>query len=505
MSTSVSGPPSGGRLPDGFVVRVNRRTHVADRGATLVGGVPTRVLYLAAVARGLLERDAAGGQRLVVRSATTAALAERLLEAGIADPVVGELPDPVLVDGVLAQAEAVVPADTGSSESLTAVTVVVPAHDRPDAVARLLASIPRSVPVIVVDDRSQNPAAVRRVVEKHGARLIALPENLGPAGARNAGLAAVTTPFVAFIDSDMVIDADTLPLLLRHFSDPTVGLVAPRVAGLEPADGPNWITRYEAARSSLDLGAEPSIVRPGAKVSWLPAACLVARTAAIGDGFTPGMRVAEDVDLVWRLCESGWRVRYEPAVEARHEHRRTVLDWLGRKAYYGTGADLLAQRHGDTVAPAVYTPWTLVFVGALLAQRRWSLPVAAGAAVVAAVRIGSRLRPTPDRWRIAARLTGQGSLAATAQTAELLTRHWWPLALAGSLVSRRVRRATVVAAAADAVYEHRRTRTGMGLLLFAVARRLDDLAYGAGVWWGALRARSTRSLRPVVRVRSRLR
>jgi mycofactocin system glycosyltransferase len=465
------------RLPDGFTVRLNRRTHIADHGATLVGGVPTRVLYLTALARSMLD-----GDRIVVRSGATAALAERLLEAGIADPVVAELAD-----------------------ETQAVTVVVPAHDRADAVARLLASIPSGIPVIVVDDCSRNPAALRQVADRYGARLVALPANLGPAGARNAGLAEVTTPFVAFIDSDMVIDVDTLPLLLRHFADPRVGLVAPRLAGLEPESRPNWITRYEAARSSLDLGAEPANVRPGARVSWLPAACLVARTEAIGAGFTPGMRVAEDVDLVWRLCEQGWRVRYEPAVEARHEHRRTVLDWLGRKAFYGTGADDLAARHGDTVAPAVYTPWTLVFVGALLAQRRWSLPVAAGAAAVAAVRIGSRLRPTPDRARIAVRLTGLGALAATAQTAELLTRHWWPIAAAGSLGSRRLRRATVVAAVADALYEHERTETGMGLVEFAVARRLDDLAYGAGLWWGAVRARSTRALRPVVRVRSRIR
>ncbi|GAF49472.1 hypothetical protein RW1_085_00160 [Rhodococcus wratislaviensis NBRC 100605] len=29
-----------------------------------------------------------------------------------------------------------------------------------------------------------------------------------------------------------------------------------------------------------------------------------------------------------------------------------------------------------------------------------------------------------------------------------------------------------------------------------VARRLDDLAYGAGSWWGAVRARSIRVLVP---------
>lgn len=465
------------KLPNGFTVRLNRRTHVADGGATLVGGVPTRVLYVTALARAMLT-----GGRLVVTSPTTAALAERLLDAGIADPVVAELP-----------------------KQTEAVTVVVPVHDRPEAVARLLASIPSGIPVIVVDDCSRNPKAVRDVADRFGANLIALPENLGPASARNAGLAAVTTPFVAFIDSDMVIDADTVPRLLRHFADPRVGLVAPRIVGLEPESGPNWITRYEAARSSLDLGAEPANVRPGARVSWLPAACLVARTEVIGAGFSPGMRVAEDVDLVWRLVKNGWRVRYEPAVEARHEHRRTVLDWLGRKAFYGTGADDLAARHGDTVAPAVFTPWTLVFVGALLAQRRWSLPIAAGAAALAAVRIGSRLRPTPDRARIAVRLTGLGALAATAQTAELLTRHWWPVAAVGSLVSRRLGRAVVVAAVADAVYEHRRTATGMGLASFAIARRLDDLAYGAGLWIGAMRERSSRALRPVVRVRSRIR
>jgi len=470
------------RLPDGFVVRLNRRTIVADDGSTLVGGVPTRVLYLAAAAVGLFD-----GDRLRVRSRSTAALAERLLDSGIADPVVEQL-DPLTEE----------------------VTVVVPAHERAAPLRRLLASIGPGLRVIVVDDGSRDPAPVRAAADEHGARVIALPENVGPAGARNAGLAAVTTPFVVFLDSDMVVDADTIPMLLRHFADPRVALVAPRIAGLEPDARPNWITRYEQARSSLDLGAEPATVRPGARVSWLPAACLVARVTAIrdpetGTGFTPGMRVAEDVDLVWRLCESGWRVRYEPAVEARHEHRRTLVDWLGRKAFYGTGADDIAARHGDTVAPAVYTPWTLVFVGALLAQRRWSVPVALAAAGVAAARIRSRLQPTRDRSRIALRLAALGALAATAQTAELIVRHWWPLAVVGSVVSRRVRRATVVAAVGDALYEHRRIPNDLDPVRFGLARRLDDLAYGSGVWWGALRARSSRALRPVVRVRSRIR
>ena len=32
-------------------------------------------------------------------------------------------------------------------------------------------------------------------------------------------------------------------------------------------------------------------------------------------GFDPDLRVGEDVDLVWRLLDEGWRVRYEPSVD----------------------------------------------------------------------------------------------------------------------------------------------------------------------------------------------
>jgi hypothetical protein len=55
-----------------------------------------------------------------------------------------------------------------------------------------------------------------------------------------------------------------------------------------------------------------------------------------------------------------------------------------------------------------------------------------------------------------------------------------------------------VAAAADAVWEYARLRPDLDPVRFAAARRLDDLAYGAGVWWGAWRARSAAALLPVI-------
>jgi hypothetical protein len=50
-------------------------------------------------------------------------------------------------------------------------------------------------------------------------------------GARNVGLAVTSTPYVAFVDSDVEVHAEALLLLTGHFADPSVVLVGPRVVG----------------------------------------------------------------------------------------------------------------------------------------------------------------------------------------------------------------------------------------------------------------------------------
>jgi mycofactocin glycosyltransferase len=458
-------------LPEGFAVRIGRHTRVVDGGAVLIGGAPARVARLTAAAR---QRVA--DREVIVTDMASAALADYLLENGLADPIVERLP----------------PAD------LSQLSVVIPAMDRPGLLARLLPSLPEGLAeVIVVDDGSEDPSAVAEVVAAAGARLLVHETNLGPAAARNTGAAGVSTEYVAFVDTDVVLDPQCLPLLLRHFADPRLALAAPRIVGVASST-PTWITRYEDARSSLDLGAEPAPVKPQTRVAWVPTTCVVVRQSMLGDGFDPLLRAGEDVDLVWRLTEAGHRVRFEPAAVAQHEHRAHARQWLARKFFYGTGAMPLAARHPEHIAPVIFAPWSLLVFVAAVAQRRWSLPVIAVTLGVVIVRISRRIGHLRCPWRESARLTGNGLLSALAQGIALFVRHWWPLALAGSVVSRRVRRATVVAAVADTVWEYARLRPRLDPARFAVARRLDDLAYGAGVWWSSLRGRSIRALVPSI-------
>jgi mycofactocin system glycosyltransferase len=452
-------------LPLGFRVRVGADVRVHDGGRTLVGGSPLRVLRLKEPAPALGR-----GQILEVADRTSATVAERLLAANLAAPVLA-------------------PTTDGAE-----LTVVVPIRDRADRLDRLLGGL-AGLPVVVVDDASRDPGAVAAVAARHGARLVALADNVGPAGARNAGIAEVRTPYVAFVDSDVVVEAAALRGLAGHFADPRVAAVGPRVQGVARSAEPRRFERWDVDGLSLDLGEVPALVRPWSKVGWLPSACLVVRMADLEAGaFDEDRRVGEDVDLVWRLIQAGRHVRYDPAYVAGHDSRGTWSTWLGRKAFYGTGGAWLAQRHGDWMAPAVLSPVPAVAAVALLAQRRWSVPVALGCLALVRVRLGRTLPETPDRGRLATALTAEVGVSTLRQGSHLLLRHWWPGAALVAFGSRRARRAVAAAMVWD-LLDHREVSPAQAPEAF-VARRLDDLAYGAGLWWGAARAHSARVLVP---------
>jgi mycofactocin system glycosyltransferase len=463
-------------LPDGFVVRLDPRTRRRDGGTALLGGSPLRLLRLAPAARGLLD-----GDRLVVADPRGAVVAGRLLDAGLAHP---ELP----------------PGDPA------AVTVVVPVKDRSAALARLLAALradpdTAACPVVVVDDGSDDPAAIAAVADLPGVRLLRHERNRGPSAARNTGLRVVETSAVAFVDSDCVPQRGWLPRLAAHLADPRIALVAPRITG-QPVERPNWVVRYEAVGSAHDMGPRPAPVVPWSAVAYVPSAALLARRAALGTGpdagFDEAMEVAEDVDLVWRLVGAGWRVRYEPAAEVAHDHRAEPGEWLRRRAFYGTGAALLAQRHPGAVAPVVVSPgaasvWLLAVLGG-----RWGRVAAAAVLAGSTVRMARRLRvpgrPLPAG--LAASVVARGTGASARTLGRAVTRHHWPLAALACLVSRRARRVVAGIAVADALIGWWPRRADVTLADFAVGRRLEDLAYSAGLWAGVVRARDPRALLP---------
>lgn len=478
MTATATGPDA--RLPDGFQAQVDPRCAARGSWTHLVGGSPTRLLRMSRRATDMIDVDG----RITVVDEGSRQLARTLIDAGVAHPrpMFGPHDDQV--------------------------TVIIPVRDNQAGVDRLLATL-HGGDVVVVDDGSTVPIVVPGWVH-----LVRLDTNRGPAAARNHGAAVSSAEFLVFLDSDVVPLADGaapagcagdwLTALLAHFSDPAVGLVAPRIVALPPAGSdrpPGIVERYEARFSALDMGPRESPVVPGGPLPYVPSAAMVVRRSAFLH-FDAELRVAEDVDMCWRMAGAGWRMRYDPVVEVAHEHRTSLPDMLARRRFYGTGAAHLARRHGRRAAPMVMGAAVSVAMAALLTRTRLGAVVAVVAVGFAAARIRARIGPMPGRERIVAGLTGRAVGSGLTQVAGAVCRHYWPLALLGALMSRRLRGLFVQVALVDAAvawirYRHDGGR-GLGPLSFAAMRRLDDLAYGAGLWQGAVAHRDPTALLPVL-------
>ena len=382
------------------------------------------------------------------------------------------------------------------------VTVVVPVRDRPAQLARLLASL-GDLRCVVVDDASADAGTTEQIARRHGARFVGLATNAGPSGARNAGLATVESALTAFVDSDCVPAAGWLGPLLGHFDDPMVAAVAPRIVPAAPTGPPSTLSRYEAVRSSLDRGPQEGPVRPGSRIPFVPSAAIVARTdlARGADLFDPGLRGGEDVDLVWRLVESGWDVRYVPASRVDHDGTGALWPFLSRRAFYGSTAAPLALRHEGALAPFRVSAWSLA-VWALALGRR---PVLAQATLAASVAVLARRLTglVRDPVAVATRIAGGGTARSALPALAGLVRAWSPALLLG-LAFRRTRRACALALLAPALKAWTGVPEVMDPLRFTALHVADDVAYGAGVWVGCARERTVVPLVPRVAWRSRV-
>jgi mycofactocin system glycosyltransferase len=420
--------------------------------------------------------------RLEVHDAQSAQLARTLLDATVAHP------------------------RPASGPSHRDVTVIIPVRDNAFGLTRLVRAL-RGMRIVVVDDGSALPV---RTEDFDGAccnvTVLRHDRSKGPSAARNTGLAACETDFVAFLDSDVVPRRGWLEALLGHFCDPAVALVAPRIVGLREPQ--NLVARYEAVRSSLDLGHREAPVVPYGTVSYVPSAAIICRRTALNDvgGFDETLKSGEDVDLCWRFIEAGARLRYEPIALVGHDHRTQLREWFARKTFYGTSAAPLAIRHPGKTAPLVISGWTLLAWILMAMGSGFGYLASTVVAGMTGRRIAQSLSAVDTEPTEVAALAAKGLWSAALQLASAICRHYWPVALVAAVFFRRCRHLVLIAAVLDGVVDWV-TRNGtaddevkrVGLPAYLLLKRLDDIAYGLGLWEGVFRERNLGALKPQIR------
>ncbi|MBC7291664.1 MAG: HAD-IIIA family hydrolase, partial [Actinotalea sp.] len=228
----------------------------------------------------------------------------------------------------------------------------------------------------------------------------------GPAAARNAGWRATTTPWVAFVDDDVVLPAGWLHGLGRDLraAGPDVGAVQGRLEVPLPAH--RRPTDWERSTRGLE------------DARWATADMAYRRTAleavhGFDERFPRAYR--EDADLALRVRRAGWRLQRGSRVTTHPV--RPADDAVSVRVQAGTADDALMRAlHGPRWRDLAETgrgrfPWHVATVGAAtlavggtLLRRPALAATGAGAwlalfADFARVRLAPGPRPGEDDWR----------------------------------------------------------------------------------------------------------
>jgi len=214
-------------------------------------------------------------------------------------------------------------------------TIVIPARNESRRLATLFGSLKQlergaaEVDWILVDHLSEDATA--EVATAQGARVVRAD---GPtvASARNVGVQASDTEFLAFLDADCLPPQDWCTIALQLFQEqPKLGAVGARYVPPQSASFLEQVWELDAAQRESSSG-------------YLPTGGMLLRRAAFdaAGGFTESLQTGEDADLSDKIRAAGWEIVSDPRLAVTHAGSPTTLGQLFRQQiWHAQGSRLL--------------------------------------------------------------------------------------------------------------------------------------------------------------------
>lgn len=246
-------------------------------------------------------------------------------------------------------------------------SIIIPVYNRPDEVDELLESITKQdyqdeFEVIIIEDGSDQSSV--SIVEKYNAKLnikYFYKENTGAGLSRNYGMKKASGNYFIILDSDVIVPPKYLSIvkneLTKNFTDAFGGPDAAHHS-------------FTAIQKAINYSMTSTITTGGIRGKKKSVGKFQPRSFNFGlskkafektKGFSK-LKAGEDIDLSFRLLESGFNTQLLEKAFVYHKRRTTIKQFFKQTFAFGTARPKLNRKYPETAKITYWFP-SLFIIG----------------------------------------------------------------------------------------------------------------------------------------------
>ena len=230
------------------------------------------------------------------------------------------------------------------------ISVIIPVYNGCKYLNRcldaLMTSSYRQFEIIVVDDASTDDSV--DICRKKGIAVVQMPHQSGPAAARNYGAQKARGDVLLFIDSDVLVQQETITLVAADFIN-NPDIVAIFGSYDDSPDASDFLSQFR----NLFHHFIHQNSHQEAKTFWTGCGAIYKEIFYQLKGFDEDWFSIEDIELGHRIWDNGYRIMLDKEIQVKHLKQWGLKNWLKTDILYR------AVPWSQLILSSGYMPWDL--------------------------------------------------------------------------------------------------------------------------------------------------